>query len=235
VSQADLSERNRPLSVAEQSLHFLDRVHIGPPPGPIRTAAAWRSSDFDGDDAWIQPLGDAEIAAFDAAIAFARLTGKPLDELGPEDFPLPSLSGRIEDWRRELETGRGFLVLRGAPADRWDQPTASLFMRGLGLQFGRLGVQNPQQADKVLNRSVLNEAVVAHWKERASDRRTIFFCSTIAHAEAVAASFIAADVTAAVVSGDMPADHRADVIARFDRGEIQLLVNCMVLTEGFDS
>jgi hypothetical protein len=144
MSQADLSERNRPLSVAEQSLHFLDRVHIGPPPGPIRTAAAWRSSDFDGDDAWIQPLGDAEIAAFDAAIAFARLTGKPLDELGPEDFPLPSLSGRIEDWRRELETGRGFLVLRGAPADRWDQPTASLFMRGLGLQFGRLGVQNPQ-------------------------------------------------------------------------------------------
>jgi hypothetical protein len=108
-------------------------------------------------------------------------------------------------------------------------------MRGPGLQFGRLGVQNPQQADKVLNRSVLNEAVVAHWKERASDRRTIFFCSTIAHAEAVAASFMAADVTAAVVSGDMPADHRADVIARFDRGEIQLLVNCMVLTEGFDS
>ena len=46
---------------------------------------------------------------------------------------------------------------------------------------------------------------------------------------------MAADVTAAVVSGDMPADHRADVIARFDRGEIQLLVNCMVLTEGFDS
>jgi hypothetical protein len=105
MSQADLSERNRPLSVAEQSLHFLDRVHIGPPPGPIRTAAAWRSSDFDGDDAWIQPLGDAEIAAFDAAIAFARLTGKPLDELGPEDFPfLPFPAGsRIggESWRRD--------------------------------------------------------------------------------------------------------------------------------------
>lgn len=144
MTQAGLSERNRPLSVAEQSLHFLDRVHIGPPPGPVRTAAAWRRSDFDREDAWIQPLGDAEIAAFDAAIAFARLTGKPLDELGPEDFPLPSLAGRIEDWRRGLETGRGFLVLRGAPVDRWDQATASLFMRGLGLQFGRLGVQNPQ-------------------------------------------------------------------------------------------
>ncbi len=144
MTLAGPSEPNRPLSVAEQSLHFLDRVHIGPPPGPIRTAAAWRSSDFDGEDAWIQPLGDAEIAAFDAAIAFARLTGKPLDQLGPEDFPLSSLVGRIEGWRRELETGRGFLVLRGAPVDRWDRATASLFMRGLGLQFGRLGVQNPQ-------------------------------------------------------------------------------------------
>jgi hypothetical protein len=33
----------------------------------------------------------------------------------------------------------------------------------------------------------------------------------------------------------MPARARADLIARFDRGEIQVLTNCMVLTEGFDS
>jgi hypothetical protein len=33
----------------------------------------------------------------------------------------------------------------------------------------------------------------------------------------------------------MPARDRADLIARFDRGEVQILTNCMVLTEGFDS
>ena len=33
----------------------------------------------------------------------------------------------------------------------------------------------------------------------------------------------------------MPSRTRADLIARFERGEVQVLTNCMVLTEGFDS
>jgi len=92
-----------------------------------------------------------------------------------------------------------------------------------------------READRVLNRAVLNEAVVEHWKERAADRRSIFFCATVAHAEAVAAAFRAEGVTAETVTGEMPTRARADLIARFDRGEVQVLTNCMVLTEGFDS
>jgi len=142
---------------------------------------------------------------------------------------------------RKVFTNVGYQLKIGTLIARGMLVPPRTFTIGLGIDDELAGLDatagdfDMRQADKVLNRSVLNEAVVAHWKERAGDRRTIFFCSTIAHAEAVAASFIAADVAAAVVSGDMPADHRADVIARFDRGEIQLLVNCMVLTEGFDS
>ena len=61
-----------------------------------------------------------------------------------------------------------------------------------------------READKVLNRAVLNEAVVEHWKERAADRRSIFFCATVDHAEAVAAAFRADGVTAETVTGEMP-------------------------------
>ncbi len=92
-----------------------------------------------------------------------------------------------------------------------------------------------READKVLNRAVLNEAVVEHWKERTADRRSIFFCATVDHAEAVAAAFRAEGITAETVTGEMPSRARADLIARFDRGEVQVLTNCMVLTEGFDS
>jgi len=92
-----------------------------------------------------------------------------------------------------------------------------------------------RQADKVLNRSVLNETVVEHWKDKAGDRRSIFFCSTVDHAEAVANAFRTEGVTAEAITGDMPTKARADLIARFDRGEVQVLTNCMVLTEGFDS
>jgi hypothetical protein len=86
-----------------------------------------------------------------------------------------------------------------------------------------------------LNRAVLNEAVVEHWQVKAADRRSIFFCATVDHADAVAEAFRAAGVMAETISGDMPSRTRADLIARFDRGEVQVLTNCMVLTEGFDS
>ena len=92
-----------------------------------------------------------------------------------------------------------------------------------------------RQADKVLNRTVLNETVVEHWKAKAADRRTIFFCSTVAHAEAVAEAFRGDGISAETITGEMATKARADLITRFDRGEVQVLTNCMVLTEGFDS
>ena len=54
--------------------------------------------------------------------------------------------------------------------------------------------------------------------------------ATVAHADAVAEAFRVAGITAATVSGDMPARGRADLIGRFDRGDVQVLTNCMVLT-----
>jgi superfamily II DNA or RNA helicase len=90
-------------------------------------------------------------------------------------------------------------------------------------------------ADRVLNRAVLTDAVVEHWEARAAARQTIFFCSTVDHATAVAEAFRTAGHAAEMISGDMPAKERAEAIARFDRGETRILTNCMVLTEGFDS
>lgn len=90
-------------------------------------------------------------------------------------------------------------------------------------------------AARVLNHSVLNDTVVEHWKARAADRRTIAFCATIEHAESVAAAFRAAGITAGTITGEMATSDRAEIVARFDRGEVQVLTNCMVLTEGFDS
>ena len=42
-------------------------------------------------------------------------------------------------------------------------------------------------------------------------------------------------VRAAAVSGAMPLDERRLLLRRFDRGELDVIVNCMVLTEGYDA
>jgi superfamily II DNA/RNA helicase len=54
-------------------------------------------------------------------------------------------------------------------------------------------------------------------------------------AEAVVPAFRDAGATAETMTGEMPGKERADLVARFDRGQVQVLTNCMVLTEAFDS
>ena len=78
-----------------------------------------------------------------------------------------------------------------------------------------------------------NEFVVKKYQEHAPGRRAICFTVSIAHAQHITEAFIAAGVAADYVAGDSP--DRAEKLARFASGEIQVLSSCMVLCEGFDS
>jgi len=142
---------------------------------------------------------------------------------------------------RKTFSNVGFQLSIGSLIEQGILVTPKTFTIDLGVGDELSGIEatagdfDMSEAARVLNHAVLNEAVVEHWKARAADRRTIAFCATIEHAESVAAAFRAAGISAETVTGEMKARDRADVIARFDRGEVQVLANCMVLTEGFDS
>lgn len=75
---------------------------------------------------------------------------------------------------------------------------------------------------------------VEAYRQHGHGRRAIVFCVTVEHARAVAAEFTAAGVPADVVTGASTAGARADVLARFARGDLRVCVNVNVLTEGFD-
>jgi hypothetical protein len=61
------------------------------------------------------------------------------------------------------------------------------------------------------------------------------FTPTVAMAHATAKELSAAGIAAGVVSGETPRDERLATYDAFRRGTVQALVNCMVLTEGFDA
>lgn len=80
-----------------------------------------------------------------------------------------------------------------------------------------------------------NRLIVAGWRRHAATRtRTVVFCVTVAHAEHVAEAFAAAGVSVATVFGHTPTEQRQETFRRFHEGEIRVLVNVMVLTEGYD-
>lgn len=69
----------------------------------------------------------------------------------------------------------------------------------------------------------------------AGSRPTIAFMPLVRSAMALRDAFIAQGVLAAVVWGDMPGDLRKQTLKAYDSGEIEVLVNAMVLTRGFDA
>lgn len=91
-----------------------------------------------------------------------------------------------------------------------------------------------EEVEKVMNQRVVNDEVLNQWREHAGDRRTIVFCSTVAHAGDVQAAFRSAGIAAEMITGESTRGERAGVIRRMKEGETQVLVNVAVLTEGFD-
>lgn len=88
-------------------------------------------------------------------------------------------------------------------------------------------------ADAV-NNDRRNRLALESWKVLAGDRPTIAFTVDVAHAHAVADLFNAGGVRAAAISGETPKETRRQILEDYRRGRIQVLSNCMVLTEGTD-
>ena len=90
------------------------------------------------------------------------------------------------------------------------------------------------QLSDAVNIESRNALVVKAFRELVPDRRTLVFGVDVAHALDLAAAFSHYGITAAPVTGDTPPDERSKTLAAFSSGRIQVLTNCMVLTEGYD-
>jgi DNA repair protein RadD len=88
--------------------------------------------------------------------------------------------------------------------------------------------------EAIMDKTVLNDRVVEEWARVAGNRQTVVFCSTVAHANHVADTFKAMGYSAACVEGNMSKQDRAGVLAAYDRGDLQVITNVAVLTEGWD-
>jgi uncharacterized protein YjiS (DUF1127 family) len=88
--------------------------------------------------------------------------------------------------------------------------------------------------DAIMNTAPITEAVIRHWREKAGERQTVVFCSTVDHARNVRDAFAANGVDADMIHGDMPTAERRSALRSFERGDTQVIVNVAVLTEGWD-
>jgi len=90
------------------------------------------------------------------------------------------------------------------------------------------------QLARVVNMPLRNRLLVKAYRDFGPGRRTIVFCVDVAHAKDVHRAFADAGIRAAPVWGELSRDQRRSTLAAFSAGEIDVVTNCNVLTEGFD-
>ncbi len=125
-------------------LHYLARPHEGPASRPVGGPAAWKRADLPTAESLFEALSANEVDEARRAVDHAVRTGKPTGAMRREDLPLPTLGPRIHGFREVLSRGRGFVLLRGLPVDRWSTEESERFFWGFGLHLGIPGAQNPQ-------------------------------------------------------------------------------------------
>lgn len=106
---------------------ILPPLRLVPQAGP----ATWQGADLTPAD-WMLPIGAEEADELEAGLA------------GPETAALPRLDPLLSQVAARLETGRGFVLLRGLPLGRFDGPgRVEAMLRLIG---ARLGTVLPQDA-----------------------------------------------------------------------------------------
>ena len=103
---------------------------------------AWRGADLKHDTSWIVCIDDDEIRELEEALAFAKRTGKDVTALTRDDFPISQLAKRFRSWRDEVTDGRGFVLVRGLPVERYTDTEVRTIFWGIGLYWGRALSQN---------------------------------------------------------------------------------------------
>jgi len=93
----------------------------------ISDPGAWDAGTFQNTYPWIHRLREQTLDEIDGVI-------------GREQFQLPSFEAR--QLRQELSRGRGFIVLRGLPVDRYSEAEMSQLYWGLGALLGKPLPQN---------------------------------------------------------------------------------------------
>ena len=113
-----------------------------PLPSPLTTDDAWLGRDMARREDWRRVLTSEEIRELATARAAARRRSEDRTQWSREDFPLPGLAPQIRSWLRDLDVGRGFLLLRGLPVEELGDEAAADIYWGLGLHLGRAVSQN---------------------------------------------------------------------------------------------
>ena len=147
-----------------------------------------------------------------------RLDGKGLDDIFDQLVEVVTIGELIAD---------GYLVKPTLYTGKLD----SSLLSGIKKRQGDYAEGELQEA---MDTPKLVGDIIANWKKHANGKLTVAFACGVEHSQPIAQEFFNSGITAASIDGSMSLAQRNSIINDWRKGYIKVVVNCMILTEGFD-
>lgn len=100
---------------------------------------------------------------------------------------------------------------------------------GLRVQGGDYVIKDMEQL--MSDRAIYSD-VLKSWRQIAGNAKTIAYCVSVKHAQETADMFQNAGIWAQAIDGNTPTKQREDIMQRFRNGNIQVLCNVGIISEG---
>jgi len=112
-------------------------------PKEITGPTVWKAEDYvDHPELWIHRFNEQEIEELSQAADAFIASSTPLTGIMKEKFPLPSMQAYLTSMRKELLDGKGFILFKGFPVERWGNHKSAVAYMGLGTYLGYFVSQN---------------------------------------------------------------------------------------------
>nr|ANM86565.1 putative dioxygenase [Cladonia uncialis subsp. uncialis]AUW31348.1 putative dioxygenase [Cladonia uncialis subsp. uncialis] len=112
-------------------------------PDEITGPTVWNAEDYrNNPERWTHWLMEDEIAELSDAADKFKAASIPLTGISKENFRLPRLASFLESVRNELLNGKGFILFKGFPVERWGNHKSAIAYMGLGTYLGYFVSQN---------------------------------------------------------------------------------------------
>ncbi|MCY4652333.1 MAG: DEAD/DEAH box helicase family protein [Dehalococcoidia bacterium] len=84
------------------------------------------------------------------------------------------------------------------------------------------------------HQDIMTAGVIRFWERQARGRQTIVYAVSVRHARNLQSVFEESGIPTGIMLGDTPQSERYAAVVDFSRGNLKVLVNVAVATEGFD-
>jgi hypothetical protein len=109
---------------------------------PVDSATAWRGDRLKITGEWIYTLNDAQIDELERLGKDFLVRDPDLRTVQAEEYPLVACADAVAEWIRDVDFGRGFVLVRGLRTELYSDALSAAIYYVLGLHMGDAIRQN---------------------------------------------------------------------------------------------